>query len=174
MKNKKKVSQDLQWSYIFTGCTKTWYTFLKYIKRKNTFTSILRYLIKLEAVRLSLYRKYWFPACGAATYACERRRRHYNIFFMLNGVTKRCILYKIAVAVKNLRQLIRNGKSTPVVVQRQGRATVNATGCEFNSYTRKWFFLFLVVVTRQSAACSFATQHAVSPEFGGEWGSKMS
>ena len=30
-------------------------------------------------------------------------------------------------------------------------------------------FIFFAMVTRQSAALSFATQHAMPPEFGGKW-----
>ena len=50
--------------------------------------------------------------------------------------------------------------------------TLNATGCGFDP--RKGYiylnlyFHFFVLVSRQNAALSFFTQHAMPPEFGGK------
>ena len=54
----------------------------------------------------------------------------------------------------------------------------NATGCGFEEmkYMFKFIFSFLlrslVLVLRQSAALSSATQHVMPREFGGKWGSE--
>ena len=56
--------------------------------------------------------------------------------------------------------------------------TVKSTGCGFNRHPRKWniylhlYFHFFVLVSRQSAVLIFATQHAISPELGGKWGTE--
>ena len=52
--------------------------------------------------------------------------------------------------------------------------TVKPTGCGFDPPSRRWniylllYFHFLVLVSKQSAALSSATQHAMPPEFGFE------
>ena len=53
--------------------------------------------------------------------------------------------------------------------------TVNATGCGFNLYSKKLniylnlYIRFFTLVSKQSAALTSATQHAMPPEFGGKW-----
>ena len=50
---------------------------------------------------------------------------------------------------------------------------VNATGCGFDSHSKKLniylnlYFRFFTLVSRQRAALSSGTQHAMPPEFGG-------
>ena len=52
---------------------------------------------------------------------------------------------------------------------------VNATGCGFHPHSRKWniylnlYFHFFALVSRQRAALSSATEHAIPPEFSGMW-----
>ena len=54
--------------------------------------------------------------------------------------------------------------------------TVKSPDCGFdphskrlNIYLRLYFYIF-ALVSRQSSALSYGTQHAMSPEFGGKWG----
>ena len=53
--------------------------------------------------------------------------------------------------------------------------TVKLTSCRFDPHSRKLnvylhlYFHFFAVVSRQSAALSSATQHAMPPEFGRKW-----
>ena len=52
------------------------------------------------------------------------------------------------------------------------RVTVKATGCGFDSHTRKWniyYFHLFVLVSRQSAALHSTIQNAMPPEFSGQW-----
>ena len=52
------------------------------------------------------------------------------------------------------------------------RMTVNATGCEFDSHSRKiniLYFRFLALVTRQSVTLSIITHHAMPPEICERW-----
>ena len=44
---------------------------------------------------------------------------------------------------------------------------VDATGCGFDTHSR--IFILIYMVSRYSAALSFAIQHAIPPEFGGKW-----
>ena len=61
---------------------------------------------------------------------------------------------------------------------RAERVSINATVCGFDSHSRKWiillnvYFHFFALVSRQSAALSFATQHAMPSELGGKWGTE--
>ena len=56
--------------------------------------------------------------------------------------------------------------------------TIKLSGCGFDPHSRKWniylrlCFHFFALVSRQSAALSFATQHAMPPELGGKWGTE--
>ena len=56
--------------------------------------------------------------------------------------------------------------------------TVKPTGCGFDPHWRRWniylnlYFHFFALVLRLSAALSFATQHAMPPEFGRKWGTE--
>ena len=55
--------------------------------------------------------------------------------------------------------------------------TVKSTGCGFDPHSRKWniylyFYFHLALVSRQSAALSSATQHAMPAELGGKWGTE--
>ena len=56
--------------------------------------------------------------------------------------------------------------------------TVKPTGCGFDAYSRRWniylnlYFHFFALVSRLSAALSYATQHAMPPEFGRKWGTE--
>ena len=56
------------------------------------------------------------------------------------------------------------------------RATVNVIVDSISREEMKDLLNFLIpffpVVSRQSAVLSSATQHAMSPEFGGKWGTK--
>ena len=53
--------------------------------------------------------------------------------------------------------------------------TVRPTGCGFDPRSMRWniylnlYFHFFTLVSRQSAALSSATQHAMPPEFGRKW-----
>ena len=55
-------------------------------------------------------------------------------------------------------------------------ATVKLTGCGFDPHSQKlniylhFYFHFLAVVQRQSAALSSTPQHGMPPELGGKWG----
>ena len=51
-----------------------------------------------------------------------------------------------------------------IVVQGHKRVTLTAIGCEFDS-----ILLFFALVSTQSAVLSSAAQHAMAPEFGGNW-----
>ena len=54
--------------------------------------------------------------------------------------------------------------------------TAIPTGCGLDPHSRRWniylnlYFHFFALVSRQSAALSSATQHAMPPEFGWKWG----
>ena len=56
--------------------------------------------------------------------------------------------------------------------------TVKSTGCLFDPHSRKrniylhLYFHFFALVSRQIAALSTATQHAMPPELGGKWGTE--
>ena len=56
--------------------------------------------------------------------------------------------------------------------------TAKPTGCGFDPHSRRWniylnlYFHFFALVSRLSAALSSATQHAMPPEFGREWGTE--
>ena len=56
--------------------------------------------------------------------------------------------------------------------------TVKLTGCVFDPRSRRWHiylnlhFHFFALVSRLSAALSSATQHAISPELGKQWGTE--
>ena len=53
--------------------------------------------------------------------------------------------------------------------------TIKPTGCGFDPHSRKWniylnlYFHFFALVSRQSPALSFATQHAMPAESGRKW-----
>ena len=69
------------------------------------------------------------------------------------------------VSVVNIRKKINDfitRISSRPVVGAQGM-TVNATGCSVDN------FYFFALVSKQSAALSFATQQTMPPEFGGNW-----
>ena len=57
--------------------------------------------------------------------------------------------------------------------------TVNATGCRFESDSKKLniylnlYFWSFALMLRQSATLISTTQHAILPEFGGKWGMKF-
>ena len=57
-------------------------------------------------------------------------------------------------------------------------ATVSAIGCGLEPHAKNEihieYFHFLALLTRQSAALSFATQHAMPPEFAGKRGTEVS
>ena len=51
--------------------------------------------------------------------------------------------------------------------------TVSAVGCGFDSHSRKWnvclnLYFDFYSVSRQNAALSYATEHAIPPEFDGK------
>ena len=56
--------------------------------------------------------------------------------------------------------------------------TVKTTGCGVDPHSRKLniylqlYFHFFALVSRQSAALSFAFQYATPPELGGKWGTE--
>ena len=56
--------------------------------------------------------------------------------------------------------------------------TVKLIGCGFDPHSRilntylNLYFHFFALVSRQSAALSSATQHAVPPKFGRKWGTE--
>ena len=56
--------------------------------------------------------------------------------------------------------------------------TVKATGYGFDPHSRNLniylslHFRFFALVSRQSAALNFATQHAMAPGLGGKWGTE--
>ena len=56
--------------------------------------------------------------------------------------------------------------------------TVKLTGCGFDPHSWRWkiylhlYFYFFALVSRHSAALSSASQHAISPDLGGMWGTK--
>ena len=58
--------------------------------------------------------------------------------------------------------------------------TVKPTGCGFDPHSRRWniylnlYFYFFPLVSRQIAALSSATQHAMPPESGRKWGTECS
>ena len=62
--------------------------------------------------------------------------------------------------------------------RRGKKMTVKWTGCGFDPHSRKWntylhlYFDFFVLVSRQSAVLSSATQHVMLPDYGGKWGSE--
>ena len=66
----------------------------------------------------------------------------------------------------------------PVVAQGHNCVTVNATGCGFDPHSSKLnmylnvYIHFFALVSRQIAALSSATQHAISPESGGKLGTE--
>ena len=60
----------------------------------------------------------------------------------------------------------------------RGAVAQSVTGCGFDPYSRRWniylnlYFHFFALVSRQSAALSPATQHAMPPEIGRKWGTE--
>ena len=56
--------------------------------------------------------------------------------------------------------------------------TVKPTGCGFDPHSRRWniylnlYYHFFVMVSRQSAALSSATQHAMPSDSGRKWGTE--
>ena len=56
--------------------------------------------------------------------------------------------------------------------------TVKSTGCGFEPYSRKLniylhlYFHYFALVSRQTAALSSATHHAMPPELSGKWGTE--
>ena len=56
--------------------------------------------------------------------------------------------------------------------------TVKSNGCEFDPHSKKLniylhlYVHFFALVSRQSAALSSATQHAMPSELGGKWGTE--
>ena len=57
--------------------------------------------------------------------------------------------------------------------------TVKQIGCGFDPHSKRWniylnlYFHFFALVSKQSAALSSATQHAMPPEFGRKWGTEV-
>ena len=62
-----------------------------------------------------------------------------------------------------------------LIINIKKKLALNATGCRYDSHSRKCniylnlYFHFFALVSRQSAALSSATQHAMRPKFDGNW-----